>query len=216
MSELADRRQEEKSQRRSDILDAAEAVAADVGFDAMTMDLVARRARLSRALMYVYFEHKPDLLFAICGRALDELRDRFELAVASARTGLAQVEACGRAYVAFSRESPVRFEALARFEAHTLDPEAATGNEGGCMLAGDRVHAVMIAALERGLADGSIRPDVGPLPLVSHTLWGAVHGVIQLGSTKAAALAHDGVDADALVGQCLALLGRALAPGTGP
>jgi hypothetical protein len=55
---------------------------------------------------------------------------------------------------------------------------------------------------------------VGPLPLVSHALWGAVHGVIQLGSTKAAALAHEGVEPDALVGQCLAMLGRALAPAT--
>lgn len=212
MNELADRRQEEKSQRRSDILHAAEAVAADVGFDAMTMDLVARRARLSRALLYVYFEHKPDLMFAICERALDELRARFEAAVAGAATGLAQVEACGRAYIAFSRESPVRFDALARFEAHTLDPETTSGNEGGCMLAGERVDAVMFAALQRGLDDGSIRADVGPLPLVSHALWGAVHGVIQLGATKAAALAHHGVDPAALVGQCLTMLRRALAP----
>ncbi len=211
MNDLADRRQEEKTQRRADILDAAERVAEETGIDAMTMDLVARRARLSRALLYVYFEDKPDLLFGICGRALDELRQRFDHAVASRATGLEQVEACGRAYVAFAREAPLRFDALARFEAHTLPAGVASGNEGGCVLAGDRVHAVLISAIEHGIADGSIRPDLGSPAVTSFALWGSLHGAIQLGATKAAALAHAGIDASQLVEQCLQMLGRSLA-----
>ena len=45
MSELSQRREEEKEQRRAEIIDAAEAVYADVGWDAATVDQVARRAR---------------------------------------------------------------------------------------------------------------------------------------------------------------------------
>jgi AcrR family transcriptional regulator len=56
MSYIAERRQEEKERRRGEIIDAAEAVAATVGWDAMTMYLVARMARLSGALFYVYFK----------------------------------------------------------------------------------------------------------------------------------------------------------------
>ena len=48
MSYIAERRLEEKERRRTEIIDAAEAVAATVGWDAMTMDQVARKARLSR------------------------------------------------------------------------------------------------------------------------------------------------------------------------
>jgi TetR/AcrR family transcriptional regulator len=211
MSDLAERRQEEKAQRRADILDAAEQVAAETGIDAMTMDQVARRARLSRALLYVYFEDKPDLLFGICSRALDELHQRFDRTIASSATGLEQVEACGRAYIAFAREAPLRFEALARFEAHTLPAGIASGNEGGCVLAGDRVHAVLIGAIERGIGDGSIRPDIGSPAMTSFALWGALHGAIQLGATKAAALAHAGIDGAQLIEQCLLMLGRSLA-----
>ena len=47
----------------------------------MTMDEVARKARLSRALLYVYFQNKPDLLLAICERALASLHARFEAAL---------------------------------------------------------------------------------------------------------------------------------------
>ena len=142
---------------------------------------------------------------------LDELRQRFDHAVASRATGLEQVEACGRAYVAFAREAPLRFDALARFEAHTLPAGVASGNEGGCVLAGDRVHAVLISAIEHGIADGSIRPDLGSPAVTSFALWGSLHGAIQLGATKAAALAHAGIDAAQLVEQCLQMLGRSLA-----
>src|SRR2546429_4326738 len=60
MNYIAERRQEEKERRRADILDAAEAVGASVGWEALTMDQVARKARLSRALLYVYFKDKPE------------------------------------------------------------------------------------------------------------------------------------------------------------
>jgi len=53
MNDLAERRHEEKERRRAEILDAAEAVAASEGWDDMTMDQVARRARLSRAPLCV-------------------------------------------------------------------------------------------------------------------------------------------------------------------
>src|SRR5512138_562246 len=101
MSYLVERRQEEKDRRRNEIIDAAEALYREVGWDAVTMDAVARRARLSRALVYVYFKDKTDLHFAIAIRALEMLRQRFTEATARARTGMDKVEACGRAYMAY-------------------------------------------------------------------------------------------------------------------
>jgi AcrR family transcriptional regulator len=211
MNYLVERRQQEKERRRADLLDAAESVASVVGIDAMTMDQVARKARLSRALLYVYFQDKSDLLFGLCNRALDILQQRFLDAVTRHKEGLRQVEACGRAYVAFAQEFPVYFEALARFEAHSLDADTAVGNQGACVLAGDRVHAVLIGAIEQGIRDGSIRSDAGPPPLISFTLWAFMHGVIQLASTKAAMLAHDGVTMQQLVDQALLQSVRSLA-----
>ncbi|HEY2340632.1 MAG TPA: helix-turn-helix domain-containing protein, partial [Steroidobacteraceae bacterium] len=101
MNYLAERRQEEKERRRAEILDAAEAVAASVGWDALTMDQVGRRARLSRALLYVYLKDKVDLMYGICERALATLRQRFTEAVGRHRLGLDQILGIGRAYIAF-------------------------------------------------------------------------------------------------------------------
>lgn len=99
MSYIADRRQEEKDRRRAEIVDAAENLYRELGWDAVTMDSVARRARLSRALVYVYFKDKRELHFAISERAMEMLRRRFEDARSRARTGIDQIEAIGRAYI---------------------------------------------------------------------------------------------------------------------
>lgn len=203
MNYLIERRQEEKERRRVEILDAAEATAREVGIGAMTMDQVARKARLSRALLYVYFQDKDDLLFGLCNRALDILEQRFIEAVGRHKLGIDQVEACGRAYIAFAQEFPVYAESLAAFEAHSVEQLATEGNVGACVIAGDRVHTVLIAAITRGMADGSVRPDAGPPPLVSFTLWGFLHGVLQLATNKAAILAHGGTTTQQLLEQAL-------------
>ena len=211
MSYIAERRQEEKERRRAEILDAAESVAASVGVAAMTMDEVARRARLSRALLYIYFQDKSDLMFGLCDRALGVLHQRFQEAATRHTRGLDQIEGMGRAYVAFSQEFPVYFEALALFEAHVPEAPAPPGNEGACIIGGDRVHVAMVESINAGIADGSIRRDVGPPAIVAVTLWGFMHGVIQLASTKANVLAHDGVTARQLIEHALVMAGRSLA-----
>jgi AcrR family transcriptional regulator len=209
MSYIAERRQEEKERRRAEIIDAAEAVAATVGWDAMTMDQVARKARLSRALLYVYFKDKTDLLFGLCERALATLTQRFTEAASRHKRGMDQLMAIGRAYIAFSQEFPVYFEVMARCELLSPEPDAAT-NEGAAMLKGDDCRNMMVAVIEAGMRDGSIRADVGDPKIVSTALWGFMHGVLQLASTKANHLAHDGISTRDLVEHALLMATRSV------
>jgi AcrR family transcriptional regulator len=209
MSYIAERRQEEKERRRAEILDAAEAVAASVGWDAMTMDQVARKARLSRALLYVYFKDKTDLLFGVCERALVALTRRFGEAISRHRRGLDQIVAIGRAYIAFSQEFPVYFEVLARCELISPDPASDT-NEGAVVNQGDACRTLMVSVIEAGMRDGSIRPDVGDPRIVSTALWGFMHGVLQLAATKANHLARDGVATRDLVEHALLMATRSI------
>ena len=57
MNDLADRRREEKERRRDEILDAAAAVVAEIGFDKLTMGLVAQVVR--QVLMLVVLAVQP-------------------------------------------------------------------------------------------------------------------------------------------------------------
>jgi len=213
MSDLSQRREEEKEQRRVEIVDAAEAVYAEVGWDAATIDQVAKRARLSRALVYVYFKDKQDLHFAIVERALADLHRRFEDAASTPPTGIAQVEAIGRAYVQYSREVPYYFDACSQFQAYQAgEDDAADGNEEACLATSRQVHGVLVEAIRTGMQDGTIRPDLGDPLMTAIALWGFAHGIIQLAATKAEMLKKFEIAADPLIQHGFALMTASLRP----
>jgi AcrR family transcriptional regulator len=214
MNDLALRRNEEKERRRPEILDAAEAVAASESWDDMTMDQVARRARLSRALLYVYFTDKTDLLFGIGERALSVLAARLSDSAARHGRGIARLEAMGRAYVAFAQEFPVYFAVLAHCELRSPTSADPHGNEGECARKADALHGMIASTLEAGMGDGSIRPDVGQAPAVAIALWGFLHGVIQLAASKANPVGRRGVSIRSLLDQGLSLAMRSIAAAT--
>lgn len=61
---------------KESILDAASDLFAEVGYQRMTIDEVARRANLGKGTIYLYFESKQDLALSIVDRLNDKLRSR--------------------------------------------------------------------------------------------------------------------------------------------
>lgn len=210
MSEIEARRIEEKERRRREIIDAAEQVFGDVGFDAATMQQIARQARLSRALVYIYFKDKADLQFAIAERAGQHLAQRFNEAVARNKRGLDQIEAIGRAYLAFAQEFPVYFNAIALFESLVSEHQESSAYLEACQKGQHEKMAIMVGAIRNGIADESIRADIGDPLLTSIALWGFMHGIIQLSTSKADAFARDGINAQQLSRHALQLARQSL------
>ncbi|MDQ2948676.1 MAG: TetR/AcrR family transcriptional regulator, partial [Acidobacteriota bacterium] len=147
MSYIAQRRGEEKERRRAEILDAAEALYAKEGWDLVTVDQVARGARLSRALVYVYFKDKAEILFAIGERAMGLLRDRFIAASAGQKIGLEKVEAIGRSYMTYAFEFPHYFDFCSKFHAHASSSDPGS-RDLACRAAGDEAIRAVVKAIE--------------------------------------------------------------------
>lgn len=208
---IAERRQEEKDRRRTEIIEAAEALYREVGWEAVTMDGVAKRARLSRALVYVYFKDKQDLHFGIAVRALEMLERRFEQAVQGRSNGLEKVISLGRAYMTYSQDFPFYFDACARLELYAPSGAEPAPQELACLTVGQRVHVIVVDALSLGQRDGSIRTDVGDLNVTSRVLWGFMHGIIQIAMTKEAPLSQVGITVTQLTQQAVSLITAALA-----
>jgi AcrR family transcriptional regulator len=70
--------QARSKERFERILDAADAVFADVGFDAATMDAIAERAGTSIGSVYQFFPNKKALFEALCTRYLERAQGLFE------------------------------------------------------------------------------------------------------------------------------------------
>src|SRR5271170_282274 len=192
MSYIAERRVEEKERRRGEILDAAETLYAKEGWDSVTVDQVARGARLSRALVYVYFKDKQELLFAVGERAMNLLRDRFIAASAAKTMGIEKIEAIGRAYMAYAFEFPHYFDFCSRFHAHSVSPNAGS-HDLACMAAGDQAIGAVVQGIECGIRDRSIRSNIGDPTMLAVSLWAFSHGLIQLAMAKGTDMARHGI-----------------------
>jgi AcrR family transcriptional regulator len=193
MSYILERREEEKERRRGEILDAAESLYAKQGWEAVTMEQVARTARLSRALVYTYFRDKDDLLFAIGERALKQLYQRFSAALKTPGSGRDRVMAIGRTYMGFALEFPHYFDFCSRFQQHDAN-SASNPNEEACAVAGDAVKGLVVQGIQQGVADGSIAPAFGRDALMmAFSLWAFTHGIVQVTVAKGTELTRHGM-----------------------
>ena len=208
----AERRQEEKEQRRQDIVDAAEVVFAKKGVEKATMGDVAKEARLSRGLIYFYFKDKDALYLAIMIRATRTLYEAFLKAIAGRANGLDKIRAMGKAYVTFHYRTPNYFDAMADFESRTIDPESIREGEMECLLEGKKVLELMASVIKEGMEDGSVRKDLENPMETAICLWGFTHGIIQVTAKKEDMLGFQfGLHVDTLIDAAFDLMDRSIA-----
>jgi AcrR family transcriptional regulator len=182
---IQERKEREKQQRRTDIIDAAEKVFASKGIDATTMDEVAELAELSKGTLYLYFKTKDELYFGVATRGFRVLSGLFDQAVTRASTGIEKIREMGQAYLAFSRDHPHYYAAVTYYGDSDIDWDDNHSSPNGmeCHEQGTRTLAYLEQAIEAGMADGSLRKDLNPT-LTSLWLWLQLAGTIQFISTR--------------------------------
>lgn len=209
---VRERREEEKAERRRQILDAAERVIAKEGWENTDFGKIAKVARLSRSLVYVYFPARDDLFHAVCGRGLVDLEKRFAAAMARRRTGIEQVMELGKAYHAFAREQPLYFDIIAQFNGKEVHPEERSGDQQEAHAHGRGCLAMLATALATGVKDGSVRKSIGDVHLASLSIWAFAHGLIQIASAQGCLLQQDfEIEPDQMIEHGLRLLRSSLA-----
>ena len=93
------------AQREKRMLDAAEEVFGQQGFQAASMDEIARRSGITKALLYQYFGSKDGLYEACVERGRADLFDALREAVAAAPPGREQLAAFVNGYFDFVEQN---------------------------------------------------------------------------------------------------------------
>lgn len=176
---IAERREREKEQRRNMILDAAEALFFTKGVENTTMDDIAEKAELSKGTLYLYFKNRDDIFHGIHLRGLEILKGMFEQAIKKGDSGIEKVREIGNAYFRFSQEYPDYFYAMINFVPKEFNLDDPTSNLFHCHHCSEEVLAIVARAVQAGIDDGSIRPDLDPM-LTAYLLWGQSTGIIQI------------------------------------
>ena len=105
-------RRPSRAQREQQIIDVAEHVFAADGYQASSMDEIARRVGLSKPMLYEYFGSKEGLLLACLERAKRELLDATTSAAADAAGPEQLVHDCLLAFFTFGDEHSLAWELL--------------------------------------------------------------------------------------------------------
>jgi len=163
---ITERREREKEEVRSKILDAARELFAAEGYEKVTMRRIAEAIEYSPTTIYLHFEDKDDLVRALCNADFGRLLDAMEHAPMPADP-IEAIRQLGRAYVAFALEHPNQYRFM------FMTPVAPQGKQEGSPGALSFAH--LLGAVEHAVAAGRFRP-VDPVT-AAQVLWMSVHGV---------------------------------------
>ena len=196
------RSERRKAATAASILDAAEGLFRERGFQATTIDEIAEKADVSVGSVYFHFQTKAGLYLALVERALD-LNEAAMGAVAARglASPLERVFAAGEAYLTFHLEHPGAFQMIAL---RVLEPASGV-HEAEARIA-DRVERLVLAVesdLRAAIDAGEVRADIDATRAMRY-LWGSWNGVIAL------ALREDRLRIDDQELQATLELGRAL------
>lgn len=159
------------------LIAAAEEVFAARPVEEVTVEEIAERAGVAVGSIYNSFGSKAGLHAAVIDRALDVDREYMDRAYTPERAPVDQLRAAAEQYLRFAMEQPQFFRMLA-FPAPLGNYAAAAETAARLARRVDEQNARMTAAIERGVADGTIRPvDARRAATV---LWASWNGVISL------------------------------------
>jgi len=115
------RREREKEALRQDILDAARELFVKEGYENVSMRRVAEKIEYSPTTIYLYFEDKASLLYAICEETFAKLAKRQEAIARDSDEPIETLRQVCRAYVDFGLKYPNHYKLT--FINHPQHPE---------------------------------------------------------------------------------------------
>lgn len=177
---ISERKEREKEQKRSIMLQAAEALILEKGLEQLNMDEVAERAEVSKGSLYQYFNNKNDLVLGICDRATTMLNLEIAKVLTKDLPGIDLVHQIGATFMSFVNDHPEFFRAM-RFHDNLKETNALEESEflGSCRENMQGSFTYMVRAIQIGIQDGSINPMYDPKELAI-LLWGTSHGMVSL------------------------------------
>jgi len=159
-------KEQEKEQRRSYILDAAEKLFFSRGYDSVSMDDIAREIGLNKATIYLYFRNKEALFFAVVLRGARILNSMVKEKVKACKNGIEILDAIGIAYFEFVNKYPDYSRAYLYFRSerfNTENVEDLCDDAKKIMDLRREEFAITCNAIASGINEGIIRSDLDPV-----------------------------------------------------
>jgi AcrR family transcriptional regulator len=182
MEKKQSKREWNKAQHKASILDAAERLFMQKGFENTSIDDVAKAAKLTKRTLYQYFLSKEDLFYAVALKGARLLTFAYENAFNQGETALDKIRQGNKAYLQFYEDYLGMFRILNYQPANQQNTAASPNFREMEMLNANRMrhYADLVA---EGKSDGSINAGLDMKKAVFFAFFAAFSLLFTISST---------------------------------
>lgn len=168
---------------REKIMDAAESLFSEKGFEATTIEDISKVSEYSRRTIYAYYESKDDILHHIIEKGLLLLKGEIKSAIQNNSDFLSQYKAICLAMIKYQKECPCSLENVTKTKTENWNFESLSDTVKHILVLGTEINNLLAEFIENGKRNGVVRQDVVPLITV-YILWSSMTSLITLVQTK--------------------------------
>jgi AcrR family transcriptional regulator len=171
---IYERRQREKNNRIETILESAEKLISEEGFNNFTLSRLAKDIELSRGIIYYYFKNEENIIAKLIADKMVLLLDILQ-SIPKDLSGFETIKAVLENFHAFLKDETNYLNLISYFTTCKL-AKIDVKNIPYYLeyeILRDEIFKICLNSIEKGVADGSINPDVNP-PVVTYAIWAGV------------------------------------------
>ncbi len=175
-----ERREREREEIRTLILDAAREMFVAEGYDAVTMRRIAEKIEYSPTAIYFHFKDKDALIHELCDTDFARLAQEFG-PIAKIKDPIERLRRVGHAYAQFGLRNPNHYRLM------FMTPHPPYAKEDSRLQHGnpeEDAYAFLRQTIAEAIEKGHFRRELKDADLLSQTVWAAVHGVISMQIAK--------------------------------
>jgi AcrR family transcriptional regulator len=176
---IQERRERERQELRTKILDAARELFSERGYESVTMRELAKKIEYSPTVLYGHFADKDTLLRELCQQDFSAFAARF-VELMQVRDPIERLCRAGFVYFDFAVSRPQQYRLMFMTPHPVVAPE-----EGERESPSRNAYVFLRASVAEAIALGKARPELTDPDLVAQTIWGCVHGFSALEITLA-------------------------------
>jgi AcrR family transcriptional regulator len=170
--------EEEKLRKQNYILDVAEKVFFEKSYEETTMIEIAKKAKLAKGTLYLYFPSKLDLYYALVTRSLKLIEEVIDENLKNCKNGFEKVVAMGKSYVEFARRYPENYTVIMTYESHSIARDMTHSLVNQTYQNSRKIFDSLVSWVYEGIKDNSIKKGLDPIKLAT-VLWTQTTGMVQ-------------------------------------
>jgi AcrR family transcriptional regulator len=175
-----ERREREREEVRTKILDAARVLFVEQGYEAVTMRRIAAAIEYSPTAIYLHFADKESIVRELCDTDFAHLASRFRK-IGRTTDPIERLRAAGRAYADFGAKNPNHYRLMFMTPHPPHHPENSRIDVGNPE---EDAYAFLKWTVGEAIAQGQLRAGLDDVELVSQIVWAGIHGIVSLRLSK--------------------------------